>query len=557
MLNLLFMHYFFYFNGYVEWIWSYSEIINLFGVTFDVSIVLLFSLSVFGGRLKPALLTTFVLTLVWAFVNVEYGRFFYQYISLSAIGEAHALSNNLVMDSVLAGFKWYDLFFVAFLVCFISIYRNTTNSIVSKRLVLWMLAIPFVSILMTLIVYFAFHIIHPKYRNNWELLQFRTREFILDPIGGGTPNLACFQNGCVRVVAYELYTMMHVTELSEVQRKEIVAYYSDHSNRFTHHQQLQNVQNVIIILMESFLSDPRDLKVDGKEITPFLNQLKRDSDVYYNGNMVSDIGCGESGDGQFIYMNGILPLHSQMTVGQVKNHTLPALPKVLSEYCNIKHSEIIYPTMPTLWQQADMNKVYGFTESYSMEDIVGNQNNPIDDEKIFSFAANRLAAHPKPFFALILSVSTHSPYNHFVGENLYLNDESLSENYKNYLNTCHYLDKQLCHYFSHLKENCLYDNSLIVICSDHNAHLNRLDMNGRISNHTPLFIINGKIKLKEAWNGEFHQLDVYTTVLDLLGVDSSWKGLGYSLLIPDYSSSVCKEAAKISDLIIEGDFFRY
>ena len=221
----------------------------------------------------------------------------------------------------------------------------------------------------------------------------------------------------------------------------------------------------------------------------------------------------------------------------------------------MNHSEIIYPTIPTLWQQADMNKIYGFTEAYSIEDIVGNPNNPVNDEDVFSFAINRLDDVREPFFSLILTLSTHSPYDHFFGEDLHLCDKSLPVKYKNYLNTCHYLDKQLSRYFTQLKAKGLYEKSLIVLCADHHAHCNRFDMEGRISTYTPLFVVHGNIN-EAVWNGEFHQLDVYTTILDILNVDSKWKGLGHTLLIPDYSNSVSGDAIRLSEMIIEGDFFK-
>lgn len=556
MLNLLFMHYYFYLNGYVEWVWMYSEVINACSIIFDVSVLMILFLFFLGGRLKIAVLITYILTLIWAFVNVVYGQFFYQYISLSAIGEAHALGDGLVVDSLKTAFRWYDLFFVVSLTCFFIVYKKTTNRILKRKRVLMMLWVPLASLLMTVLAYSLYHFIHPHYRSNWDLYQFKTQELLYDPYQGGTPNLAHFHDGCLRVCAYELYDMLHVVELTDQQRDEISSYYLDHSQRTTHHQRNTDVKNVIFILLESFLSSPIDLIVDGKEITPFLNQLKRDSDVYYNGNMISDIGCGESGDGQFIYMNGILPLYSKMTMAQIKGHTLPALPKVLSEYCDVKHSEIIYPTMPNLWQQADMNKVYGFTEAFSMEDIVGGSDNPIDDERIFSYAANRLDTVSESFFSLILSVSTHSPYDSFAGDDLRLNDNTLPQRYKNYLNTCHYLDQQISRYFTQLKAKGLYERSLIVLCADHYAHSNRVDVGKSLSSYTPLFIVHGNINNEEAWHGEFHQLDVYTTILDLLGIDSQWRGLGYTLLKPAYDSSVNTESIRLSEMIIAGDYFR-
>lgn len=554
MLNLLFMHYFFYFNGYLEWTWMYSIIINLCSVVFDVSVLLILFLLLFKGKFKPAILCSYILTLVWSFVNVVYGRFFFQYMSLSAIGEAHGLGDGLVVNSIMSAFHSYDFFYVLSIICFFFLYHRTSPSRLHKSGLLRIVAISVLSVLMTFMAYSTYHFVHPHYRNNWELYKFRAKEFLFDSVRGGTPNLAHFQTGCIRVALYEIYDMLHVTRLTAEQKNQIEDYYQDHSLRATHHQRNPNIKNVIFILLESFLSAPIDLKVDGKEITPFLNSLKRDSNVYYNGNMISDIGCGESGDGQFIYMTGILPLRYKMTVGQVKNNTLPAMPKILKEKLGIKHTEIIFPTMPNLWQQADMNVAYGIDHAYSLTDIVGYNSEEVDDKDIFAFAANNLNYSKVPFFSLILSVSTHSPYDRYVGEDLNVTDASLSNEYKNYLNTCHYTDCQIKKYFDELKSKGLYDSSLIVIASDHYAHLDMLNMVGQTSSHTPLFIINGDICFEDIWKGEFHQLDTYTTLMDVLAIDQPWVGLGHTLLTP-YKSSVDATTLNISEMIIKGDFF--
>ena len=555
MLNLLFMHYYFYTNRLLEWAWKYSEVINLCGVVFDVSVLAIIALLLLGGRLKPALAITQVLTVVWSFINVMYGKFFFEYMSLSTIGEIHGLGDDLVINSILSAFCWYDLFYLASIVGFLVIYKTTKAYTYNLKKTLKILIIPFLSIVITLVAYSLYHFVLPQYRNNWELYKFRTIEFLYDSVRGGTPNLAHFQNGCIRVVVFELFDLLHDTELTVEQRKEIEDNYLNHSLRTTHHQSNPNIKNVIFILLESFLSSPIDLIIDRKEITPFLNSLKRDSNVYYNGNMISDIGCGESGDGQFIYMTGILPLRHKMTVGQVKNNILPSLPKVLKSGLGIKHTEIIFPTMPNLWQQADMNIAYGIDYAYSIEDIVGNNSGDINDEKIFKYAANSLSMSKAPFFSLILSVSAHSPYDKYVGKDLCIKDSALPMEYKNYLNTCHYTDKQLRDYINRLKSTGLYDSSLIVIASDHHAHLDRLKMDGKISPHTPLFIINGKIEQNLAWKKEFHQLDVYTTLLDLLNIKQSWRGLGNTLLSPSYRNSVNPETSRLSDFIIEGNYF--
>ena len=553
ILNLLYMHYFFYINGCMEWTWLYSYFINLCSVVFDVFSLFILFLIVSRGKLKTAMALTQTTTVLWSFVNVMYSRFFYQYLSLSTVTEIQGLQDVFVLNSIISSFRWYDLYYVFSFVCFVVLYNKIESYSISIRETCNLLVIPIFSLLFSFFAYSAYHFIHPQYRNNWELFVFRYKELLFDSVRGGTPNLAHFQTGCIRVAIFEIYDMLKTTELSIEQRKEIIDSYKDQAYRNTHHSRNPKTNNVIFIILESFLSSPVDLIVDGKEITPFLNELKKDSDVYYNGNMLSDIGCGESGDGQFIYMNGILPLRHKVTVGQIKSNTLPALPNILKNEMGIKHAEIIFPTMPNLWQQADMNIVYGFTDAFSKSDIVNHhyQNN---DEGIFTFALNKLNASKEPFFSLLLSVSTHSPYDKFLGDKI-VETQKYPEEYCNYLNTCHYLDKQLNKYFNSLKHLGLYDRSLIIIAADHPAHLNWLKMDGKLSQHIPLFIINGDFNIKEAWKGEFHQLDVYTTILDILAVDKSWKGLGHTLLSPNYHNSVDNEAYRISELIIEGDYF--
>ena len=166
----------------------------------------------------------------------------------------------------------------------------------------------------------------------------------------------------------------------------------------------------------------------------------------------------------------------------------------------------------------------------------------------------------KPFLSIVLSLSTHAPYDHFVGIDYLAGNTSLPAKYRNYLNTCHYTDEHLGSFIQSLKQNGVYDNSLIIICADHHAHVGRMGITGdqsyKVSSHIPLFVINGGIDKTSYWSGEFHQLDTYTTILDLLGIDIPWKGLGHTILSDNYENSVSSLTYDISRMIIEGDYFR-
>ena len=80
-------------------------------------------------------------------------------------------------------------------------------------------------------------------------------------------------------------------------------------------------------------------------------------------------------------------------------------------------------------------------------------------------------------------------------------------------------------------------------------------MQGRITTDLPLFIINGNIKQEEAYFGPAEQLDVFTTILDVLQVKSSWHGFGHTLLKRDYEPSVTDDIWTMSDWIVRGHYF--
>ena len=88
-----------------------------------------------------------------------------------------------------------------------------------------------------------------------------------------------------------------------------------------------------------------------------------------------------------------------------------------------------------------------------------------------------------------------------------------------------------------------------------NMPFNFMDMVGKLSDKLPLFIINGGICNENAWNGECNQLDVFTTILDILGIESQWCGLGHTLLNKNYKNSVTQKKQMVSEWIINGDFF--
>jgi lipoteichoic acid synthase len=72
----------------------------------------------------------------------------------------------------------------------------------------------------------------------------------------------------------------------------------------------------------------------------------------------------------------------------------------------------------------------------------------------------------------------------------------------------------------------------------------------------PLYIVNGNVNHLSGWHGKCNQLDVYTTLLDIVGTQSTWKGFGHTLITNDYQDSLKPELWQMSEQMILGDYFK-
>lgn len=551
LTNMLYMHYQILQNVGLEFYFAKTSVLdNFLAVLFDVTLVFLFFLLITWGKTKVSIACTFIITLFSSFANVLYSRFFGLYLSFSAIGQVGNLNDDIVIKSILSEFRIHDVCYLISFIIFLFLMAKwkkdeIKNSYFSFVGLLWGI---------TIILILASHSVYWVNGSFTRAIQtlFPSRVF-----SSPYPNWTSFHKGLIRTIVLDnLLISDRSIDLTEEQKAEIAKEYKNHANRKSSHILNNNIKNVIFIIVESYMAVTSDLKVDGKEITPYLNSLKRDSNVYYNGHMQPNAKIGKSSDGQLIYMTGLLPLRSEITVSQAKKDTLVGLPKQLLDCGLLKHSQILVPTAPSFWEQQAMNQIYGFEKMYSKYDYDKNVNgDDLVDEQMFGYAIQLDKQLPAYSFSMLLTLSMHEPFDECVEHGFHLSDPNLPMRYKNYLTTCHYFDQQIGKYIDHLKSDGLYANSLIIIAADHDAHPKFLDMEGKVSRDLPLFIINGDVDVSKAWTGECNQLDVYTTLLDILGVDCEWRGLGHTLLTNNYKNSVTDKTWELSEWIIMGDFF--
>lgn len=547
-LNLLVMHYYIITTCHVDAELDIAFLVdNVVGISVDILFVFYATYWLSCRRLRIAFILCFLITLLWSLSNVMYSRFFFNYLTISAVQQGGALADNLILQCVIANIHLIDIYYIIvallFVVFFLSL-RHKCSPLPVKKLFIGF----FFIILVDIGAHVLYCAVNPQLRYSSYVLHRIYSNHFVDHLYYSNPKLAHFLRGEVRSVSAELYATFQgnrdITDEQNLVIKEVES--ASEASLSTNNKSILPT-NVIFILVESYMSFTSDMKVNGKEVTPFLNALKRDSSVYYNGRMQKNVALGSSSDGQFIYMTGLLPLRSVITLSKVRHTTMPGLPKVLE-----KESRMIIPTVASMWNQDEMCRQYGFDFLYSSETFEKGINSTLSDEQVFKFAIQKDSDSKQPFLSVILTLSMHQPYKKQIDTTFPVKETSMTRDLANYLNVCHYTDRQIEMYFKFLKRSGLYDKSLIIIAADHPVGNHNF---GNVSDDIPLYIINSSVSPKNMWQGECNQVDVYTTLLDLLGCTSDWYGLGHSLVSPDYKNSVSNRTWDVSEWIIMGDYF--
>ena len=124
-------------------------------------------------------------------------------------------------------------------------------------------------------------------------------------------------------------------------------------------------KNLILILVESLSTYPINKYFKGIELTPNINRLIKES--YFNSNMASEAILGESSDGQFIYLTGLLPLKRGVTINEIKAQHITTFISIAHQQIPSLYSQMTIPTDKNAWSQESMCQKYGINTLFSKE----------------------------------------------------------------------------------------------------------------------------------------------------------------------------------------------
>ncbi|WP_049335043.1 polyglycerol-phosphate lipoteichoic acid synthase LtaS [Staphylococcus hominis] len=483
----------------------------------------------------------FLLTFL-LYANVVYFRFFSDFLTFSTLNQASNVES--MGGAVSASFKWYD--FVYFLdtivYLFILIFKRSwlDKRVFSKK---------FVPVVMAASIALFFLNLAFAETDRPELLT-RTfdHKYLVKYLGPYNftvyDGVKTIQNNQQKALASEddLTRVLNYTKQKNTEPNS--EYYG-----------IAKRKNIIKIHLESFQTFLINKKVNGKEVTPFLNKLSTGNDDFrYYPNFFHQTGQGKTSDSEFTMDNSLYGLPQGSAYSLKGDNTYQSLPAILDQKEGYT-SDVMHGDYKTFWNRDQIYKHFGIDKFYdatyydmSDENVV---NLGLKDKPFFKASAEYQSKMKQPFYSHLITLTNHYPFT--------LNSEDASIDKPNtgdstvdgYIQTAHYLDQALEQYINDLKTKGLYDDSVIMIYGDHYGisenHNNAMEklLGEQITpakftdlNRTGFWLkIPGKNgAIDETYAG---QVDVMPTILHLVGIDSkNYLMLGTDMLSKDHNDVI-------------------
>ena len=353
-------------------------------------------------------------------------------------------------------------------------------------------------------------------------------------------------------------TILEKRNLNIKEKEEIESFLSKYMLKYTDNQYaVKEKQNLIVIIVESLNSWLINFKLDSIEVTPHLNQLCQENNSILALHIQPQVKSGRSSDAHFMYNTGLLPINNGAVAVRFGEAEYPSLAKALKGYKSLS----MVCDDAKYWNQETAFKSYGFTQLYDSRSMMNTSGN-INDHILLEKAANQIKHVDFPFYAQLVTISMHYPYNTLEIPSTNISKSKLyTKDIRNFLEKAHFCDNAIGKFIQELKETGIYEKSLIAIISDHNE----IDKN-QIENRKEtlpedkeiaMIILNGSQKLN--YTSKMEQIDIYPTLLDLMGANNyPWKGLGHSIFRKDSILLLPLEERRsyISDLIITKGYFK-
>lgn len=290
-------------------------------------------------------------------------------------------------------------------------------------------------------------------------------------------------------------------------------------------------KNVVVISMESLQSFVINNTIFGQEVTPFLNDLIKDS--YYFDNFYHQTGQGKTSDAEFIVDNSLYPLPSGAVYFTHSTNNYNSTPKILKEFGY--YSASLHANDKSFWNRDNMYSNLGYDRFFSKPDYEVTEENSIGwglkDIPFMQQSVELLKTLPQPFYSRMLTLTNHYPFTLKTEDRYIPRFDSGNGTVDRYFTTVRYMDEALKTFFEEMKASGLYENTIFLLYGDHygiSANHNEAMAKYLGKEITPYeqiqlqrvpFIIHIPGQEGKTISKVSGQIDIRPTLLYLLGID--------------------------------------
>lgn len=324
-------------------------------------------------------------------------------------------------------------------------------------------------------------------------------------------------------------------------------------------------RNVIVIHLESFQQFLIDRKINGQEVTPFLNSLYHSNSTYAFSNFFHQVGQGKTSDAENMLETSTFGLSQGSLFATLgSDNTFEAAPAILNQRAGYT-SAVFHGNVASFWNRNNVYKNLGYQYFFdaSYFDTSGDKSTTygLKDKLLFADSVKYLEHLQQPFYVKYLTVTNHFPFelDSEDEDSSFTTTDTGNSTVDNYFVTAHYLDQSLKEFFTYLKKSGIYKNSIIMIYGDHygisnsenktlasalgmsTSDWNNYD-NAMLQRVPLMFVIPGthQGKIYSTYGGE---IDVLPTLLHLLGISTK----RYIMFGTDLFSSQHKQVVAFRD----------
>ncbi len=299
-------------------------------------------------------------------------------------------------------------------------------------------------------------------------------------------------------------------------------------------------KNVIVIHLESFQQFLIGKKINGQEVTPFLNKLYKSKSSYSFKNFFHQVGQGKTSDAENMLETSTYGLPQGSLFAQLgSDNTFQAAPAILNQRRGYT-SAVFHGNIASFWNRNNVYKNMGYQYFFdaSYYNTTGDRSlgYGLKDKLLFRDSVKYLQNLQQPFYVKYITVTNHFPYDLDKEDTNFKTTNTQDKVVDNYFLTAHYLDQAVHEFYNYMKKTGLLKHSVILLYGDHygisnseNTSLAKAlgknpddwdDFDNAQLQRVPLIINipgekNGFISNKYA--GE---IDVLPTLMHLLGISS-------------------------------------